>query len=234
MSSSGTRASDGRAVVVAIDGPSGSGKSTVSRALAVRLGWQLLDTGSVYRALAWFGLQRGVDLDDPDAVIAAVPEFLERWTLSLSPEERWVRVGGTDITDAIRETEISGVVSKVAGIPAVREAVNERFRELLANADAEGIIAEGRDITTVVAPDAPVRILLTADEEVRVARRLREKAGEDAQAVAATVSARDRKDSRVVNFTEAAEGVAVLDSTNLGLDATIDAAHELITSRSTP
>ncbi|MGO1544255.1 MAG: (d)CMP kinase [Gulosibacter sp.] len=222
----------GDAIVVAIDGPSGSGKSTVSKALAQRLGWQLLDTGSVYRALTWFALDRGIDLADPAAVIDAVPAFLSVWRLSLSPEERWVRVGETDVTERIRATEISAEVSKVAGIQPVRDAVNQRFRDILAAASAEGIIAEGRDITTVVAPDAPVRILLTADEQVRIARRLAEKTGEDPNTVAATVSARDAKDSRVANFTAAAEGVVVLDSTDLGLEATIDAAIDVIESRS--
>ncbi|KAB1643883.1 (d)CMP kinase [Gulosibacter chungangensis] len=220
------------AFVVAIDGPSGSGKSSVSKALAQRLDWQLLDTGSVYRALTWYALQEGVDLDDADAVIAAVPGFLNVWTLSLTPGERWVRVAETDVTERIRETAISEVVSKVAGIQSVRDAVNTRFREILAESPAEGIIAEGRDITTVVAPDAPVRILLTADEAVRIARRQAEKTGEDAKSVAATVSERDKRDSRVTNFTAAAEGVAVIDSTDLGLEATIQAALDLITSRS--
>lgn len=220
------------ALVVAIDGPSGSGKSTVSKALAKRLDWQLLDTGSVYRALTWYALAEGVDLDDSDAVIAAVPAFLKVWTLSLSPEERWVKVGETDVTESIRDTEISALVSKVAGIQPVRDAVNNRFREILATSEAGGIIAEGRDITTVVAPDAPVRILLTADEAVRIARRLAEKSGEDAASVAATVSDRDKKDSRVANFTAAADGVVVLDSTDLGLEATIQAALDLITARS--
>lgn len=220
------------ALVVAIDGPSGSGKSTVSKALAKRLDWQLLDTGSVYRALTWYALAEGVDLDDTDAVIAAVPGFLKVWTLSLSPDERWVKVGETDVTESIRDTEISAVVSKVAGIQPVRDAVNNRFREILATSEAGGIIAEGRDITTVVAPDAPVRILLTADEAVRIARRLAEKSGEDAASVAATVSDRDKKDSRVANFTAAADGVVVLDSTDLGLEATIQAALDLITARS--
>lgn len=229
-------------VVVAIDGPSGSGKSTVSRAVARRLGWQLLDTGSVYRAFTWFLLERGIDLedidledidlDDTEAIVAAVPRFLEVWTLSLSPEERWVRVGQTDVTDRIRETRISVLVSKVAGIQPVRDAVNRRFREILAGADAPGIIAEGRDITTVVAPDAPVRILLTADERVRIARRQAEKSGEDAARVAATVSERDKRDARVADFTAAADGVVVLDSTDLGLEATIQAALDLIDTRS--
>ncbi|UQN14013.1 (d)CMP kinase [Gulosibacter sp. ACHW.36C] len=220
------------ATVVAIDGPAGSGKSTVSREVARRLGWQLLDTGSVYRAITWFGLQRGADLDDARAIIALMPAFLDAWRLSLDPDESWVRVGDDDITGDIRTTEISANVSKVARIIPVREAVNERFRELLFGSAAAGIVAEGRDITTVVAPDANVRILLTADETERIRRRQAELAGDDAAAVAATVAARDARDSQVVNFTSAADGVTVIDSTHLDLDAVIDAVLELIRERS--
>lgn len=220
------------ATVVAIDGPAGSGKSTVSREVARRLDWQLLDTGSVYRAITWFGLQCGVDLDDADAVLTLMPEFLGAWRLSLDPDESWVRVGEQDVTREIRTTEISAQVSKVARIIPVRESVNARFRDLLFGADAAGIVAEGRDITTVVAPDADVRILLTADEAERIRRRQAERAGDDAAAVAATVAARDAKDSQVVNFTTAADGVTVVDSTHLDLDAVIDAVLELIRERS--
>lgn len=220
------------ATVVAIDGPAGSGKSTVSREVARRLGWQLLDTGSVYRAITWFGLQRGADLDDARAIIALMPAFLDAWRLSLDPDESWVRVGDDDITGDIRTTEISANVSKVARIIPVRDAVNERFRELLFGSAAAGIVAEGRDITTVVAPDANVRILLTADEAERIRRRQAELAGDDAAAVAATVAARDARDSQVVNFTSAADGVTVVDSTHLDLDAVIDAVLELIRERS--
>ncbi|WP_282828120.1 (d)CMP kinase [Gulosibacter sediminis] len=220
------------ATVVAIDGPAGSGKSTVSREVARRLGWQLLDTGSVYRAITWFGLQRGADLDDARAIIALMPAFLDAWRLSLDPDESWVRVGDDDITGDIRTTEISANVSKVARIIPVRDAVNERFRELLFGSAAAGIVAEGRDITTVVAPDANVRILLTADEAERIRRRQAELAGDDAAAVAATVAARDARDSQVVNFTSAADGVTVVDSTHLDLDAVVDAVLELIRERS--
>ncbi|RRJ85656.1 (d)CMP kinase [Gulosibacter macacae] len=217
-----------RNIVVAIDGPSGSGKSTVARAAATDLGWHLLDTGSVYRALTWFAGRRGVDTADQDAVVALLPDFFRGWELSVLPEERWVRVDGVDVTDAIRTTEISSLVSNVATNLAVRKAVNERFRELLFGDDAPGIIAEGRDITTVVAPDAPVRILLTADESARIRRRLAEKAGDDAAAVAASVAERDARDSTVVTFTTAADGVVTLDTTELDLDQSIAAVIDLI------
>ena len=161
-----------------------------------------------------------------------MPAFLDAWRLSLDPDESWVRVGDDDITGDIRTTEISANVSKVARIIPVREAVNERFRKLLFGSAAAGIVAEGRDITTVVAPDANVRILLTADETERIRRRQAELAGDDAAAVAATVAARDARDSQVVNFTSAADGVTVVDSTHLDLDAVIDAVLELIRERS--
>lgn len=214
--------------IVAIDGPAGSGKSTVSREVARHLGWALLDTGSVYRALTWFALQRGIDPADDAAVIAALPEFFAAWQLSLDPDDQWVRVGGVDITETIREPRISALVSLVARILPVREAVNARFRELLHEQDARGIVAEGRDITTVVAPDAPVRILLTADEAERIRRRTAQRAGDDAALVAATVSDRDARDSEVVNFHTAADGVTTIDSTELPLDTVIATVLSLI------
>lgn len=222
--------SDGRRRIVVVDGPSGSGKSSVSRAAAAGLGYEFLDTGAAYRALAWLGAERGTDLDDAAAVASLVPAFLGAYAVGLRPEDRWVRVGEADVTDAIRTTAVSSIVSKVARVPEVRTALNERFRRLLADGDAPGIVAEGRDLTTVVAPDAPVRILLTADESVRIARRSAEQAGEDADAVAATVSQRDAADSRVVDFLHAAEGVTVLDSTHLDFTQTVQAMMDLITA----
>lgn len=220
-------------IVVAVDGPAGSGKSSVSRAVARGLGFELLDTGAAYRALTWLALQRGADLDDPVAVEALLPEFLARYRIALDPAERWVRVGEDEVTEAIRTTELSRHVSAVARIPAVREALNASFRRLLAAGPAPGIIAEGRDITTVVAPDATVRILLTAEESVRAARRAAEQQGDDAAAVAASLRQRDRKDAQVADFLDAAPGVAVLDSTELDMPQTIHAVIELITAQTT-
>lgn len=217
-------------VVVAVDGPSGSGKSSISRAAASELGFEFLDTGAAYRALTWLALERGVDLDDLDAVSALLPEFADAYRIALDPAERWVRVADVDVTDAIRETALSRRVSSIARNPRVREALNRGFRDTLAAGDAPGIVAEGRDITTVVAPDATVRILLTADEAVRIARRAAEKAGEDAAAVAASVSQRDAADRRVVDFLEPADGVTVLDSTHLDVPHTISAMIDLIRS----
>jgi cytidylate kinase len=211
---------------IAIDGPAGSGKSSVSKAIARRLGFGYLDTGSAYRALAWHVLERGADTADSDAVLAAASDFPVR--LGLDPDDRTVNVGDVEITEAIREPRVSGAVSGVARVPEVRAQVNELFRALVAESPYPAVVVEGRDITTVVAPDAPVRILLTAAPEVRAARRAGELAGENADAVAAALHKRDASDSAVVDFLNAAEGVEVVDSTALDFPQTIDAVLAVI------
>ena len=211
---------------IAIDGPAGSGKSSVSKAIARRQGYGYLDTGSAYRALAWHVLDRGADTDDAEAVRAAAADFPVR--LGLDPDDRTVRVGEVDVTDAIREPRVSGAVSGVARVPEVRAQVNELFRALVSEAPYPAVVVEGRDITTVVAPDAPVRILLTAAPEVRAARRAGELAGENAAAVAAALHKRDASDSAVVDFLNAADGVEVVDSTALDFPQTIDAVLSVI------
>ncbi|AZS40072.1 Cytidylate kinase [Microbacterium oxydans] len=211
---------------IAIDGPAGSGKSSVSKAVARRLGFGYLDTGSAYRALAWYVLDRGADTDDSAAVIAAAQDFPVR--LGLDPDDRTVLVGDVEVTEAIRDPRVSGAVSGVARVPEVRAQVNELFRRLVAESSYPAVVVEGRDITTVVAPDAPVRILLTAAPEVRAARRAGELAGENAAAVAAALHKRDASDSAVVDFLNAAEGVEVVDSTELDFPQTIDAVLTVI------
>jgi CMP/dCMP kinase len=215
-------------LTIAIDGPAGSGKSSVSRAAARSLGYGYLDTGAAYRALAWHVLDRGADTDDAAAVVAAASDF--DYAISLDPDEYWVRVGDVAVTEAIREPRVSGAVSGVARVPAVREQVNTLFRRLVAESGRPGVIVEGRDITTVVAPDAPVRILLTAAPEVRAARRSAELTTEDAAAVAAALHKRDASDSKVVDFLTAAPGVTVVDSTDLDFTQTIDAVLGVIRS----
>lgn len=219
-------ATSGPAEFIAIDGPAGSGKSSVSKAVARRCGFGYLDTGSAYRALAWHVLDRGAETSDAEAVLAAASDFPLQ--LGLDPDDRTVRVGEVDITDAIREPRVSDAVSGVARVPAVRAQVNELFRRLVAEAPYPAVVVEGRDITTVVAPDAPVRILLTAAPEVRAARRAGELAGENADAVAAALHKRDASDSTVVDFLNAAEGVEVVDSTELDFPQTIDAVLTVI------
>ncbi|WP_246383176.1 (d)CMP kinase [Microbacterium proteolyticum] len=213
-------------VVIAIDGPAGSGKSSVSRAAAVRLGYGFLDTGAAYRALAWHALQHGADTSDATAVLDVLGDF--DYAISLDTTHRWVRVGDVDVTTAIREPRVTDAVSGVARVAPVRKAVNELFRRLVASAAHEGVVVEGRDITTVVFPDAPVRILLTAAPEVRAARRSAESTDQDAAKVAAALHRRDAADSTVVDFLTAAPGVEVVDSTHLNFEQTVDAVLNVV------
>lgn len=212
--------------VVAIDGPAGSGKSSVARAVARELGFRFLDTGAAYRALAWLVGERGGSTDDEATVVAAL-DALATLELSVDASGERVSIAGHDVTRAIRTEAVSGAVSGVARVAAVREAVNVRFRELIQGAEP-GIVAEGRDITTVVAPDADVRVLLTASEEVRIRRRFGDVGGDEV-AVGARLSARDAADSKVVDFLSAAAGVTVVDSTDLTFDETVEAIVRLVT-----
>lgn len=216
-------------VVVAVDGPAGSGKSSVSKAVARRLGYGFLDTGAAYRALAWHVVHSGVDPDDAGAVAASLDGF--EYRIGTDPHGYRVHVGEHDVTDAIREPAISGVVSSVARVPEVRGDLIDRFRAIIAEEERPGIVVEGRDITTVVAPDAPVRLLLTASEEVRMSRRAAELTGHDAAKTGEQLRARDAADSRVVDFMNAAEGVTVVDSTELDFGQTVDAVIAVIGAR---
>ena len=227
---------DVRGLVVAVDGPSGSGKSSVCRRVAARLGLSYLDTGAMYRAAAWWCLDQGIDLTDAAAVTAATAAMpLE---MGLDPDAPTVVVGGTDVGAAIRTPAISGVVSHVATNLPARAELGARQRAIIeaertgGRSAGRGVVAEGRDITTVVAPDAPVRILLTASEEARLARRALEVHGvADAAAVAATrehVVGRDAKDSTVVEFQVAADGVVTLDSSALTFDETVEAVLDVV------
>ena len=218
-------------VTIAIDGPAGSGKSSVSKQVARELGYGYLDTGAAYRALAWHALAQDADTADPGAVLAAAAEFA--YAISLDPDDYWVRVGETDVTDAIREPRVSDAVSGVARVPAVRAQVTELFRALVSESGLPGVVVEGRDITTVVAPDAPVRILLTAAPEVRAARRSAELTSHDAAAVAAALHRRDAADSTVVDFLTAADGVTVVDSTHLDFVQTVAAVLDVVAAGNT-
>jgi cytidylate kinase len=218
--------------VIAIDGPSGSGKSSVSRQVSRTLDFAFLDTGAMYRALTWWCLHEGVDLDDADAVTSAAHTF--PLTIGTDPDAPTVHVGGTDVASAIRETRISEQVSKVATIVPVREILRRLQRRLISDAGAAkgGVVAEGRDITTVVAPDAPVRILLTASEEARLARRSKELHGvADAASVAATrtqIVDRDRADGTVAQFTVAADGVTTVDTSDLDFDQSVGTVLQIV------
>lgn len=208
-----------KTVVVAIDGPSGSGKSSTSRGVAQALGYAYLDTGAMYRAVATEFLEQGVGTDDADAITRITREADLR--ISTDPADQWVRINGRDVTTQIREPGVSAVVSAVATNADCRAELVRRQREIIASA-TPGIVAEGRDITTVVAPEADVRLLLVADPRARVARRAAE-LGDKASADQVTdqVIRRDRDDSLLVEFQKPAPGVALLDSTFLTLDEVI-------------
>ena len=211
-------------LVVAVDGPSGSGKSSVSKAVARRLGAAYLDTGAMYRAVAWHCLNEGVDLADAEAVAAAaVAMDLDQ---STDPDVEAVRVGGTDVTEAIRGPEVTDTVSTVAVVIPVREELHRRQGAAIAAAGR--MVAEGRDITTVVAPDAHARVLLTASEAVRTARRSGQLAaagetGVDAGTLHRQVAGRDARDATVSTFDRPADGVALVDSTELDFEQTVAA-----------
>jgi cytidylate kinase len=214
-------------LVVAVDGPSGSGKSSVSRAAARALGVGYLDTGAMYRAVTWWCLEEGVDLSDQQAVATATRDIpLE---MGIDPAHPSVLVSGHEIEDAIRTTRVSEVVSAVATNTAVRPILQRLQRELIEQiaTDTGGVVAEGRDITTVVAPDADVRVLLTASVDARLRRRSRELHGEAGQAaLEATrdqIVRRDADDSTVSQFTVAADGVHLVDTSDLDFGQSVEA-----------
>jgi CMP/dCMP kinase len=215
--------------VVAIDGPAGSGKSSVSRAAARVLGFDYQDTGAAYRALAWSCIAQGVDISDANQVIDVLPSF--DYEIGIDPDNYFVRVDDLDVTSDIREPQVSAAVSAVARIPAVRASLVDLFRDIIAESEKPGIIVEGRDITTVVAPDAQVRILLTASEAVRVGRRSAELSGVSAESTAQQLASRDAQDSKVVDFMNAADGVTTVDSTDLDFDQTVAAVVALVRAR---
>lgn len=219
-------------LVIAIDGPSGSGKSSVSRAVAQRLDLAYLDTGAMYRALTWWCLRQEVDLSDQQAVAQAARDLpLQMGTDPASPS---VMVAGVQIDEDIRATVISELVSRVAVNLGVRGELQDRQRALIAAAveTAGGVVAEGRDITTVVAPDAQVRILLSASQEARLARRAKDVHGEAGHAaVTAThdqVVRRDRDDSSVSEFMLAAPGVILVDTSDLDLPQSVEAVLAVV------
>src|ERR1700691_5374836 len=197
-------------LVLAVDGPSGAGKSSASRGAARALGLRYLDTGAMYRALTWWLLHRGVDVRDAAAVAALAAEpCIEVGT---DPGAPWVRVNGTDVTAAIRNREVTDAVSAVAAVPQVRAHLIAQQRDIIANAG--GIAAEGRDIGTVVAPDAPVKVFLTADSAERASRR----AVETSRSTASTQTDQDRRDRLDAAQSAKADDAVEIDSTGLDLD----------------
>lgn len=219
-------------LTVAIDGPAGSGKSTVAKAVADRLGIGFLDTGAMYRALTWFALERGMNLGDHEAVAALAPVM--PLVLDAHPHAPRVWVGEDDVTSAIRQTRISEAVSEVSTNLSVRSwmVTEQRRRMHEAAAQGSGMVAEGRDITTVVCPDANVRVLLTARPEARMRRRALELFGDASEAsierVRQQVVERDAKDSTVADFMTPAPGVVEVDTSDLDIEGVIGRLLELI------
>jgi len=216
--------------IIAIDGPAGSGKSSVSKEIARRRGYGYLDTGAGYRALSWHVLQLGADTADADAVIDALGSFDLR--LGLQPDDRTVTVGGVDVTTAIRTSDVTAAISGFTRVPEVRAYLNAIFRRLAGESGLPGVVIEGRDITSVVAPDAPVRILMTAAPEVRAARRGLE-LGTDTASVAEAITRRDASDSHVLDLAQNDPGVDVVDSTHLDFEQSVDAVLAVIDRRIT-
>ena len=202
--------------VIAIDGPAGSGKSSVSKEVARRLGFGYLDTGAGYRALALHGL------NNPDQDIQQLFESFD-YAISLDPDHPEVMLGDEDVTAEIRTERVASAVSQIAKLPEVRKFQLEDARALISACDMPGIVVEGRDITTVVAPDAEVRILLTASEAVRLARR-----GLENSESAENLKARDASDSKVVEFMIAAEGVFLVDTTDLDFESSVAEVLRLV------
>lgn len=224
------------AITIGIDGPSGSGKSTVSKELARRNGLAYLDTGAMYRAATWWVLDQKVDLDDERAVTESVTTM--PLSVPIDPNDQSVVCNGVDITAAIRSRELSTVVSTVSSYLPVREILIDLQRSIIARQQdpasfsaGRGIVAEGRDITTVVKPDADVRVLLTASEEERLARRAKELGGSvDAELIEKTrgiVSERDRQDSAVTTFMKASDGVVTIDSSTMSIPDVVEAVEDL-------
>jgi cytidylate kinase len=207
-------------MIVAIDGPAGAGKSTVARALAERLGFRYLDTGAMYRALTWLGMQRGLDLSAADELAG-----LARAEPVTFDDEGRVWIAGTDVTSSIRGTRIDRMVPVVAAHPVVREVMRERQRQLGHDGD---VVIEGRDIGTVVAPDAEIKVYLVADRTERAKRRMAERPGIGADALATDLRARDEKDAvRMQPAPDATE----IDTTSLEVEQVVEKIEQMVRAR---
>ena len=213
-------------VIVALDGPAGSGKSTTARRVADRLGWLYLDTGAMYRTVGLAFVDRGLPVTDADAE-ALVPTL--QIDLVPSPDGLTVRLDGVDVSDRIRTAEAAEAASRVSALPAVRAEMVEQQRAVARRsaADGRGVVAEGRDIGTVVFPDAPVKFFLTADLDARAARRTADLAAKgeaaDLGAVRRDIAERDRRDAeRAHSPLVAAPDARPLDTTALSVDEQVE------------
>jgi cytidylate kinase len=207
-------------MIVAIDGPAGAGKSTVARALAERLHFRYLDTGAMYRALTWLAMHRGIDLSDA----VALAQIARAEPVTFDDEGR-VWIAGKDVTSSIREQRIDRMVPVVARHTDVREVMRERQRELGRDGD---VVIEGRDIGTVVAPQAQVKVYLVADRDERAKRRMADRPGIGADALATDLKSRDEKDSERM---QPAEDAQQIDTTNLRVEDVVERIEALVRER---
>jgi cytidylate kinase len=211
-------------VVVAMDGPSGSGKSSTARGVASRLGLRYLDTGAMFRAMTWWMLEHGVDVDDPAAVAAHADQPL--LVSGTDPQAPTITVDGVDVAGPIRGPEVTAAVSAVSAVPEVRQRLLVEQHDIIGSGD---IVVEGRDIGTVVAPDAAVKVFLTADPEARAVRRAAEQSGSDVVATQQDLIRRDRIDSgRVTSPLAMAADAHHLDTTPYTLDEVVAQVVDLV------
>ncbi len=215
-------------LVIAVDGTSGSGKSSTSRGLAARLGLRYLDTGAMYRAMTWWMLSEGVDVHDAEAVAARCGEpVLVSGADPLAPT---ISVDGRDVAVEIRSAEVNGAVSPVSAVPAVRARLLDEQRAVITQ-DSTGIVVEGRDIASVVWPQAEVKVYLSADAAARARRRAAEEGGTDVSATEESLLARDRIDSgRATAPLVMADGAAHIDTTAYTLDEVIEQVVALVSA----
>lgn len=217
-------------IVVAIDGPAGAGKSTIAKLAAEKLGYAYIDTGAMYRSVAWKFLQTGKAFDE-DFISGLSKTML----IDFKPEAKINRVfvDGTEVTDAIRTPEVTAIVSRVAAIGAVREAMVEQQRRM---GEAGGVLMDGRDIGTVVFPNAQLKIFLTASVEERARRRYAEMVAKgqqvDLQQLQADIAERDKQDSeRAISPLRQAEDALLLDTSDMGISEVTDRILQLVQER---
>ncbi len=220
----------GALVAVAVDGPSGSGKSSTARGVAGRLGWNYVDTGAMYRALTWWLISEGIDVADTEVVAERV--FEPVLDISVDPLSPAVFVNGREVSDEIRDPHVTSSVSAVSAVPTVRERLVAVQREIM---ERGAVVVEGRDIGTVVAPDAAVKVFLIATTEARAQRRAAEWAHEHDVTVENTAAMLDHRDhldsTRELSPLTQAEDAVMIDSTALTLDEVIDQVVALVHQR---